>query len=665
MQKTAPKGETRTFEQYAAEPATRSLNLKLNTGSRSLVIDEATRTVELAFSSETPVSRWFGDEILDHSPEAVDLSRLLSGGALLMDHDTRDQIGVVESVRIDEDRVARAVVRFGRSARAKEIFDDVVDGIRTNISVGYMIQDWKLTGERDGVEVYTITRWTPYEISFVSVPADPTVGVGRNFDPKGTREEVVPEDTSDDVIDEAVSMDADEGDLETEATTSGERSAETPEETPAENKENNTMSKTNAVVDPVVAAERARIADLNEIGKRFGAMDLAERCIADGSDVATLNALILERKGFDAKPAEGSTSLGMTERDLEQFSIVRLLNALANPQDSQVQREAKFELDISAEAARKLKREAKGAIVPFEVLAHKRNMLAGTAAQGGNLIANDLKTGSFIDMLRNQLAINRAGATILSGLEGNLAIPRQTGGAAAFWLAENGEPSETSATFDQVALTPKTVGAYTEISRKLLQQASMDVEAFVTQELVKTLALEIDRVALNGSGTANQPRGILNVAGIGAVAGGTNGAAPTLKHIVDLETSVADANADVGTMKYLTNARVRGKLKQTEVVANSGKMLWQDGSTLNGYEAIVSNQVPKTGTKGTSSGVCSTIVFGNFSDLVIGMWGGLDIQVNPYSLDTKGAVRVTAFQDVDTVVRQPASFAAMTDALTA
>jgi HK97 family phage major capsid protein len=663
MQKKAPKGETRTFEQYAAAPATRSLNLKLNSGSRSLVIDEEARTVELAFSSETPVSRWFGDEILDHSPEAVDLSRLMSGGALLMDHDTRDQIGVVESVRIDEDRVARAVVRFGRSARAKEIFDDVVDGIRTNISVGYMIQDWKLTGERDGAEIYTITRWTPYEISFVSVPADPTVGVGRNFDPKGIREEVVPEDTGDELINEAVSMEADEGNLETEANTSGERTAETTTETPAENKENTTMPQANTV-DSVVAAERARIAGLNEIGKRFGAMDLAERCIADGSDVATLNALILERKGFDAKPAEGSTSLGMTERDLEKFSIVRLLNALANPQDGHAQREAKFELEVSAEAARKLKREAKGAIVPFEVLAHKRNMLAGTAAAGGNLIANELKTGSFIDMLRNKLAINQAGATILSGLEGNLAIPRQTGGAAAFWLAENGQPSETSATFDQVALTPKTVGAFTEISRKLLQQASMDVEAFVTQELVKTLALEIDRIALNGSGTANQPRGILNVAGIGAVAGGTNGAAPTLKHIVDLETAVADANADVGTMKYLTNARVRGKLKQTEVAANSGKMLWQDGNTLNGYDAIVSNQVPKNGTKGTSSGVCSTIVFGNFSDLVIGMWGGLDIQVNPYSLDTSGAVRITAFQDVDTVVRQPASFAAMTDALT-
>jgi HK97 family phage major capsid protein len=151
------------------------------------------------------------------------------------------------------------------------------------------------------------------------------------------------------------------------------------------------------------------------------------------------------------------------------------------------------------------------------------------------------------------------------------------------------------------------------------------------------------------------------------VAGGTNGAAPTWDHIVKLETEVAVDNADIGALAYMTNPKVRGKLKATPRTATYGDiMVWEGNDTpLNGYPAYVTNQVRSDLTKGTSSGVCSAIFFGNWNDLLIGMWGALDILVDPYSNSTSGTVRVVAFQDVDIAVRHPESFAAMLDALTA
>jgi HK97 family phage major capsid protein len=256
------------------------------------------------------------------------------------------------------------------------------------------------------------------------------------------------------------------------------------------------------------------------------------------------------------------------------------------------------------------------------------------------------------------------GANMMNNLVGNIAIPRQTGGATAYWVAESGAVTESQAAFDQVTLSPETVGAFSDISRRLLLQSSMDVEAFVRNDLATTLALEIDRAAINGSGSSNQPTGILNVSGIGSVVGGTNGAAPDWADIVDLESAVAVDNADVGTLGYLTNSAVRGKLLQTEKASSTGQFIWTDNNTLRGYKAAVSNQVPSTLTKGSSS-VCSAIIFGNWNDLLIGTWGGIDINIDTSTGSASGTVRVVALQDVDVAVRHAESFAAMQDATTA
>jgi HK97 family phage major capsid protein len=177
------------------------------------------------------------------------------------------------------------------------------------------------------------------------------------------------------------------------------------------------------------------------------------------------------------------------------------------------------------------------------------------------------------------------------------------------------------------------------------------------------IATEIDRVGIAGSGTSPEPRGVINTAGIGAVAGGTNGAAPTYAHMVALEEAVALANADIGSLAYVTNAKMRAQLKLTQVFSSTnGQPVWQ-GNEVNGYAAAVTQNCPSNLTKGTSSGVCSAIVYGAWRDLLMGFWSGLDLIVDPITLATSGGRRIVALQDVDVAVRRAASFSAMLDAL--
>lgn len=585
-------------------------------------IDEEKRTAELAFSSEEPVERYFGDEVLVHTAEAIRLGRLADGGPVLVDHDPSDHVGVVESVTISDDRRGRALVRFGRSVRADEIFKDVVDGIRKSVSVGYRIHAVDVEKRKGAADLVRVTDWEPFEISLVSVPADASVGIGRN-------QNLIKSD-------EVVKM------------TDEVKNPAAP------------VVDTMAIENSAREAERSRVKELLETGEAFKAVDLARKFVSEGGTVSDLNKAILARMGTTKPVSANSPEIGLTEREAKNFSFVRAINALANPTDRRAREAASFEFECSEAAAQRSRRESRGILIPVDVL--KRDLTVGTATAGGHTVSTDLLTGNFIDLLRNRSVMMQM-ATLLTDLNGNIAIPRMTGGATAYWVGEGSAPTESQQAFDQVTLSPNTVGAYTEMSRKLLLQSSMDIEALVRRDLATVLGLEIDRVAIEGSGSGAEPTGILNVSGIGAVAGGTNGLAPAWSHIVNLETEVTTDNADVGTLRYLTNAKVCGKLKQTEKASGTAQFVWDNG-TLNGYQAIVSNQVPSDLTKGTSSGVCSAIIFGNFADLLIGMWGGLDLQVNPYSLDTTGGVRITAFQDIDLAVRHPESFAAMKDALT-
>lgn len=658
----------RDGETLPAEQLTRELAFEV----RADTIDEEARTVELSFSSEEPYVRWWGTEVLDHKSSSIRLGRLNAGGALLMDHNTRDQVGVVERAWI-KGRKAYAVVRFGRSARAEEVFRDVVDGIRKLVSVGYRIHELVLEKVSNGDEVYRATDWEPYEISLVAVPADPSVGVGRDGEPAGfdPRTLLQPEEEDD----MSATRNAGGGTAPANpaaVAVNGVPATETREAAPAPATAV-PAAPAGPSADQILRDERARAANIRAMGERLNCRELAETAIGDGRSLEQFIQDYQARTGPASQiRTPESPEIGMTAREARNFSFIRLLNALANPNDVAAREAAAFEFEASEAARQRSGRDNRGnATVPIDVIRAaliegQRDLTVGTATEGGNTVATDLMASAFIDLLRNQLALNQMGIRMMTDLVGNLAIPRQTGGATAFWVAENAAPTESQQSFGQVPLTPKTVAAFTDISRRLLLQSSIDVEAFVRMDLAMVLALAIDAAGVNGSGASNQPRGILNTAGIGAVVGGTNGAALTYGHLVDLETQVAVANADINNLGYLVNARTRGHMKKTVKFGSGTEMpIWDGGSEpVNGYRAGVSNQVPGNLTKGTSSGNCSAVIFGNFSDLILGMWSGLDLLVNPYTGADAGTVRIHVYQDVDFAVRNAASFAAMVDALT-
>ena len=414
------------------------------------------------------------------------------------------------------------------------------------------------------------------------------------------------------------------------------------------------------VARDAVAADRARSQEidaivakhpeLKEVGAQFKGND---RSMDEFRGVA-LDSIT---KNQPKTAAIEDTKIGMSDKDCDNFSIVRAVNALVTGNWN----DAGFEREMSDEMAGKLGKRAQGFYIPTDVLMRDLNVTTSTA--GGHTVATDLLSGSFIDMLRNKMATVGLGATMMNDLVGSIAIPRQTGGATSYWVAESGAVTESQAAFDQVTMSPKTVGSMSDISRKMLLQSSMDVESFVRNDLATSLALAIDSAAINGSGASNQPTGILNTSGIGSVVGGTNGAAPDWADIVDLESAVAIDNADMGALGFLTNAATRGKLLQTEKASGTAQYVWSDSNTLRGYNAAVSNQVPSNGTKGTGTAL-SSMVFGNWNDLIIGTWGGIDINVDTSTGSASGTVRVVALQDVDIAVRHAESFAAMTDIIT-
>ena len=620
-----------TAEQINAEAGKRG-GIFRNAAIRE--IDQEARTVQLAFSSETPVQRWFGDEVLSHEAGAMRLDRMESGAALLVNHDWDDQVGVVESIEIGSDRVARALVRFGRGERASEIFQDVIDGIRKQVSVGYAVNKVEVESRKGQPDLVRVTDWEPYEISIVSVAADPSVGVGRSADINNR--------------DEA---------------TESKTIHHTQEAEMAD--ENKTPAAPVAAIDEAAIraagteAERTRVRTILEMGRSYDAADLAGEFARDGKAPEEFQRALLDKMAKrNAKPLSDFSvafaDIGMTDREVREFSFTRALRALANPTDRAAQEAAAFEFDASRAAAQRSGKEPEGLLVPADVLTRALNTATSGSADGdtgGFSVATDLLAQSFVDMLRNRAIAMQLGTT-MGGLVGNITIPRQASGASGYWIGEDADATLDGLEMDQIGMSPKTVAAYSEITRRLLMQSSLDVEALVRRDLATALALTIDSAFFYGTGSSNQPTGIKNTTGINAVdfggsgGGAGAGALASYAEVVQMETEISADNADVAKMAYVMGSAMRGHFKTTEKFSGSnGQTIWEQGNTVNGYRTEVTNQI-----------AAGDIFFGNFADAMIGMWGGLELQADPYTHSTKGRLRIVAMQDVDFVLRRVESF---------
>ena len=576
--------------------------------SRSSFIDEENRRVRIGVSSEEPVEREFGMEVLSHSEGDIDTDFIASGRSpLLLDHDMTKQIGVVEQYKLNSsEKRAVAIVRFGRSELAEEIFNDVKDGIRQNISVGYKIDNMERVKSTDDDKPMFRVRHTPLEVSVVSVPADQSkaVGVGRsknklsNIEVKTMTEEVKNEINLDEVREKSV--------------------AEAREQFQRNSKE---------IID--LAAKHNR-------------RDLADKAIQEGISVEEFRGVLLDNISND-KPLE-TGDIGMSKKEVRQFSVMRAINALANPTDRAAQKAAEFEFECSEEAAKHYGRTAQGIMLPPEVLSNwsTRDL---NASDDAGLVGQDFRPADFIDALRNASSVMPL-ATNLNGLSGDVKIPKKTSASTAqFISSEGGAAGESEMVIGSVTMSPKTLGAFTDVTRQLMIQSSLDVENLIRDDLSKSMAIAIDNAALEGSGSSGNPTGITNTSGINTVSL-SSAAAPTFAEMVSIETAVAVDNALMGDLAYIIHPTNYGTLKTTAKDSGSG-MFVAENNQVNGYPVVVSAQL-----------TANNYVFGNFNDLLIGFFGGLDIVVDTSTGATAGTVRVVALQSVDVAVRHAVSFCA-------
>jgi HK97 family phage major capsid protein/HK97 family phage prohead protease len=675
---SAPAKRMPLADGVGLQPLVRSFSLRADTAA-GVALDQEARTLTITFSSEQPVDRWFGEEILAHDAGSARLDRLNDGAPLLFNHDMDDVIGVVEQASIGGDRKGHAVVRFAKTPRGDEMMGMVADGILRNVSFMYRVYEYKATvtdPDTDGDDdTYTGTDWEPFEISLVTVPADPTVGVGRaaagecvsvriqrSLKPTATAGTSQPGDHMKHVLQNATT--------DTGGAGGGGGGAATID--------------IKAERQAAAEGERQRIAGIEALGKAHKLKDEVVRgLIQKGASIEEARGVVLDELIRVAQSPVASLSNGsdpdLTDKEKANYSMIRAINACINKDWTK----AGFELECSKEVARLAKRDDSAGFfmpmnIPFYTKAQREQAQSRAqyqvsgAATGGVLVATQLLAGSFIEILRNRAKVFALGATFLTGLQGNVDLPRRSGAGVAYWVGDAQAPTEAESTFEKLGLTPKTIGAYSIITRNMLMQATPDIEALARADMMAIIALGLDAGALYGTGAGGQPMGITNTSGIGAVVGGTNGAAVTIDNLIDLETQVTAGNAPEDTLAYLANAKTVGSLKKLK--ASTGQYLWTQSTfgersgtpgEINGYPVSRSNQCRSNLVKGSSGAVCSEIFYGAWSELIIGEWGVLEVVPNPYGAAYKsGGVELRALQTVDIGTRHPVSFSVMSDALT-
>ena len=617
---------------------------------------------EVAVSSEYEVTRqgWDGAwrEVLDHSPGAIELDRFTSGSApVLVDH-AGDQVGVIESARIGDDKVLRAVVRFSRSARGQEIQQDVEDGIRSNISVGYIPKRAKLVEtNKDLGDLWRMTLWNPLELSIVAVPADPTVGVGRS----GTAgAEFLVEIEDGTTVTEVRNMKRVRNELGVVIEVADDDPRTSIDASPA-------VTATRGVSDSGGeeqfnrrASEIIDICEANGVGSK--ASDMIRRGLSVGDAALEIMKSRRSASGSPASPAaESLEDLGMARKDIRQYSYSRAIMGAA------ALGEGKKFAGIEAEVHQELERGMQGlerrggVLVPMQKLS--RTLDSKTGTKGAETVFE--QAGELIELFRNRTAVIRLGARNLTGLTAPIAFPKQSGAATAFWVGENSGSNVTASdvAFALAQLTPRTLQATTAYARQLLVQASLDVENLVRDELALVHAIAIDFAAIHGLGSSGEPTGIynaLNVSSHGA------GGAMAYANVLTMQGQVASKNADLGSLGWLMHPTVATNLKGKSRFTNTDTPVWEgtyDDGRVGGYKAIATNQVSNvmTGSARTGGSELGNI-FGNFGDMIVGSWGALELVVDPYAQKKQGLIEVTSFQLADVLARHGESFSKSTGA---
>ena len=642
---------------------TRDLSFKQDIKSDSE--DGIDLIVDLSFASDEPYERWWGIEVLDCSPESVRLDRINDGGALLFNHNWDELRGhhLPGSVRCVEGKV-RGQVAIAWAADEGKTIKLVQGGHLTHTSTGYEIhqiieQSVGKSGEKiertlDGQMFdrvltrshrdapgdlvafrraldsaagaferaaneptsYRVTDWEILENSLVTVPADTTVGYGRS------RETETPP---------------------------------APPEHPASVKEIKIMPQVVETPVDVAAIERSaadnalkRIKDIRAMAescKDFeGVRALADAAIDAGMPAGEFQAKLLGH--VSTKGNKWEPEIGMNEKEAKRFSVVRAINAMLSGDWSKAgfEREASIAFADKAQKSGIQRQSEASFFLPVEV--QRRDLTVASATAAGNMVATELRPQDFIELLRARTLISQLGARSLTGLVGNADITKQTGAGTAYWLSSEATAiTESGQTVGLLQLRPKVLGAYTEVSRLLLQQSTPDADMFVMDDLTKVIAIAKDTAAINAGGSG-APVGILGTAGIGAVTGTTI----DLAKVLEFQTDVAGANALSMDCAYLTTPLVAALLAQRQRFSGTDTPLWAgnilDGNVI-GFRGASTTQMP-----------AATMIFGDFSQVIFAEWGAVEIAANPYANFQAGITGIRAFYTCDVGVRTAGAFSA-------
>jgi HK97 family phage major capsid protein len=613
-------------------------------------LDEASRTVSLVLTTDRPIFHGFAYIQLDHSPECIKLDRLKTSAPLLENHDPDRRLGRLRDAKTDG-KTLRARARFSTRPYANEIYEEVKEdlaaGDYTPTSAVFIVHKFapEPVGDIDGYPVYRAELWEPVEGSIVSAQADLGAGVGRAM---GTGEE---EERAHD----PGSCDA-EGCPECAAVAAEEEGRQAPiEPATATARAASTTPKENVMDAKEEIVNLADLLDRGNDAKPYAA--LAREFVAGDKTLDEFKAEALKRmREGQPQVQPGKSPVDLTPDEKKRYSIGRAILLAADGGGG-------FEREVSDEIGKKLGRSPQNnnsIFVPTGTTLYggpefKRTPLTtGGATTGSDILFTE--PGSFIDMLRARAKVFMLGAQLLPGLTGAVAFPKQTGAGTLYWVGENpgSDVTESNIALDQVMLSPKTAMAQQAYSRQLLRQSAGVVDTLVTNDLRKTAALGIDRAALHGTGASNQPTGIYVASGVNPVA---FGGPITFPKVVQMETVIAEADADVNEMGYLTTPGVRGAAKTTQkFTGTNGEAIWTGSAgqgEMNGYRAEVSTQVRKDMGAGTNE---HGIAFGVWSELLVGEWGAMEILTDPYTLAGKGLIRLVLFLMVDMGLRHPEAF---------
>ena len=619
---------------------------------------DGTPTIRIAISSETPYPRaeLGGLEILGHRDGEPDLSFMKDGAPFLLAHNSYDpdsQVGALENVSLDADRVLRADILFSDSERAQQILRDMQRGIRRFISVGYSyrLDDAERVEDQDGSAAFRVTRWTPYEASSVSIPADSTVGVGRS------KEENSQEPKSALLI-------------TTDPTNTLEAASAVKATTPVEaslTKEKATMEENKVVINQDnEAARRSEAKEIVKLCKEYGFADIAGDFVAEGASLDAVKTHILNSmKAKNVAPVATSakSEVKLTEKEQKQYSLINGIKA----QLPEFQTAKGFEWEITQDMARGQTDYRGGLLVPPGALAGKRdanygtNLYAGSPAQGGSAVFTQFQ--EWEDVLRPYTTVLQAGARVLPGTNGPMGFPTLTATADASWTGESAPYTKTTGSIGITTLSPHRLQAGTGVTREFLALASIPAEQKLTEDLTRAIGVKLDAGFFGITSASNQPTGLYQTSAV-KINTASTGSALSWNNILQHEANCSNAGGDfLGNRAFVTTPTVRGNLKNTlksgSVVAgfivDGGQASVPGSDTVAGYPLYVSTNVGKAFTSASLTNLHG-MVFGPFRDAVYGIWGGMEIIVDQYSNKYSGVVDIAAFMLADVNVLHPAAW---------